>query len=117
VRTPSANERDLDSSSPLAVKRATWVHILELDNLLGLDGYRCYSKEPMSDLENYTLLGSSIFTAVAAFASWASVAQHRQDAQERHEPNLLGAVTQLEGPSVGEKTPTSMTPTWSFARA
>lgn len=67
----------------------------------------CDSREQISNLGNYTLLGSSVFTTAAAFASWASVAQHRQDAQERRQPNLLGAVTQLKGPNVGEKTPTS----------
>lgn len=61
----------------------------------------------MSNLADYTLLASSAFTAVAASASWASVAQHRQDAQERLQPNLLGAVTQLEAPGVDEHTPTS----------
>ncbi len=61
----------------------------------------------MSDFTDYALLTSSLFTAGAATASWASVAQHKQDAAEKRQPNLLGAVTQLEGPGVGSDSPTS----------
>src|ERR1700727_2075522 len=61
----------------------------------------------MSNFADYALLASSLFTAGAASASWASVTQHKQDAQEKRRPDLLGAVTQLEGPDVGAHTPTS----------
>jgi hypothetical protein len=60
----------------------------------------------MTKLTDYALIGSSLFTAGAASASWASVRQGKKGARERQQPALLGAVTQLEGPGAGEKTPT-----------
>ena len=55
-------------------------------------------------LTNYALILSLGFTAAAALASWASVRQGRQEAQERRQPVLLGALEQLQGPDNAETT-------------
>jgi len=69
-------------------------------------GLSSIERSQMAKLTDYALIGSSLFTAGAASASWASVKQGKQSARERQQPALLGAVTQLEGPGAGEKTPT-----------
>jgi hypothetical protein len=60
------------------------------------------------DITGYTLIISSLATSGAAIASWASVVQNRQGAQERRQPVLIGAADQLEDIPPGETTSTSL---------
>jgi hypothetical protein len=73
-----------------------------------VEGSSQFERSKMTRLTDYALVGSSLFTAGAASASWASVAQSKQGAREKRQPALLGAAMQFEGPGVREKTPTRL---------
>jgi hypothetical protein len=51
-------------------------------------------------------VAGSAFSAVAATASWASVRQSKEDAQERRRPVLFGALQQIHNADPTQPTPT-----------